>query len=165
MTSFVVLLGLLMMLCYSPHSNAFTVGNSGNSNSHHHLQLPSIATSNLLQTFTCSYSRFRSHDALPLRSSKSEEDTSPSNSSSSNNDENIYNNNSDEKIFERAMENHTVDANDQKDIMDELKWRSAKVNLEEANERAFQKKIKSRPWKLPYDDAVSETLLFFSIEY
>lgn len=46
-------------------------------------------------------------------------------------------------------------ANQQKEIMDEIAWRSMKIKLEEANTRAFQKKIKSRPWKLPYDDAVS----------
>ena len=45
--------------------------------------------------------------------------------------------------------------NQQKEIMDEIAWRSMKIKLEEANTRAFQKKIKSRPWKLPYDDAVS----------
>jgi len=37
--------------------------------------------------------------------------------------------------------------------MDEIAWRSTKVNLGEANTRAFLKKIRSRPWKLPYEDA------------
>ena len=58
----------------------------------------------------------------------------------------------DQQIFE----DNIVDlASEQKDMMKELEWRSMKVTLEEANTRAFQKRLKSRPWKLPYDDAVS----------
>lgn len=66
----------------------------------------------------------------------------------------------DRKIFERNI----VDlATDQKEMIKELEWRSNKVALEEANTRAFQKRLKSRPWKLPYDDAVSFFIVFEKI--
>eukprot|EP00553_Chaetoceros_curvisetus_P009972 CAMPEP_0204618064 /NCGR_PEP_ID=MMETSP0717-20131115/4837_1 /ASSEMBLY_ACC=CAM_ASM_000666 /TAXON_ID=230516 /ORGANISM="Chaetoceros curvisetus" /LENGTH=135 /DNA_ID=CAMNT_0051631723 /DNA_START=4 /DNA_END=411 /DNA_ORIENTATION=- len=42
---------------------------------------------------------------------------------------------------------------DQTAILDELTWRSKKVQLEEAEKERFQKRLKSKPWKLPYDDA------------
>lgn len=38
-------------------------------------------------------------------------------------------------------------------IMDELAWRSKKVQLEEAEAIRFQKRLKSKPWKIPYEDA------------
>ena len=68
-----------------------------------------------------------------------------------------YNENEMNLVFQEDNNeyNDIINNNNQKDIMDELAWRSMKVNLEEANIRAFQRKIKSRPWKLPYDDAVS----------
>ena len=81
------------------------------------------------------------------KSSKSEENTSNSSSNSGSSGSN-----DDEQIFEQNMDNLE---NEQTDIMKELAWRSMKVNLEEANDRRFQKRLKSRPWKLPYDDAVS----------
>mmetsp|Transcript_22047 Transcript_22047/g.33001 ORF Transcript_22047/g.33001 Transcript_22047/m.33001 type:complete len:181 (-) Transcript_22047:410-952(-) len=119
---------LLMFLCFPATAEAFNVCN------HHQLHANSLQLSN---DDVKSFFFNDRYSTSTLRSSKSEEDTSS-------------NENSDEQIFERAMENH---CDDQNEIMDELRWRSMKVNLEEANTRAFQKKIKSRPWKLPYDDA------------
>ena len=66
----------------------------------------------------------------------------------------------DRKIFECNI----VDlATEQREMMKELEWRSNKVALEEANTRDFQKRLKSRPWKLPYDDAVSLFVFFFGM--
>lgn len=42
---------------------------------------------------------------------------------------------------------------EQDKILDEIAWRSTKVRLEEANTRRFKKTLRSKPWKLPYDDA------------
>jgi hypothetical protein len=42
---------------------------------------------------------------------------------------------------------------EQDDILQEIAWRSTKVKLEEANTRRFQQTLRSKPWKLPYDDA------------
>lgn len=38
-------------------------------------------------------------------------------------------------------------------ILDEIKWRSKKVELEEENTRRFQKTLKRKPWKLPLEEA------------
>jgi len=38
-------------------------------------------------------------------------------------------------------------------MMDELALRSKKVQLEEAEAIRFQKRLKSKPWKIPYEDA------------
>jgi len=42
---------------------------------------------------------------------------------------------------------------EQDEILQEIEWRSNKVRLEEANTRRFQQTLRSKPWKLPYDDA------------
>lgn len=70
-------------------------------------------------------------------------------------DENNVDNDDDEKMFASNM-NIDNDIDGQKDIMSELAWRAKRIDLEEANTRAFKKTLKSRPWKLPYDDAVSK---------
>jgi len=43
----------------------------------------------------------------------------------------------------------------EKDMLDEIQWRSMKVKLEEDHQRRFQQSLKSKPRKLPYKDAVS----------
>lgn len=67
-------------------------------------------------------------------------------------DENNVDNDEDEKIFASNM-NIDNDIDGQKDIMSEIAWRAKRIDLEEAKDRAFKKALKSRPWKLPYDDA------------
>jgi hypothetical protein len=62
---------------------------------------------------------------------------------------------SDFEIFSKITDKSNDTQLKQRGIMDELEWRSAKITLEEANERAFLKRIRSKPWKLPYEDAVS----------
>ena len=51
------------------------------------------------------------------------------------------------------------DESSKQHMMDELEWRKAKVKLEESNEKAFLKRIRSKPWKLPYDEAVRYPIL------
>lgn len=78
-------------------------------------------------------------------STKDEEDPSDS-------DDGSYD---DSNLFESLNEEKAqkVNSHEEKKILDEIAWRSKKVELEEANTRRFQKMIKSKPWKLPYDDA------------
>jgi hypothetical protein len=49
-------------------------------------------------------------------------------------------------------------------MVEELHWRSLKVKLEEDHQRKFMQSLKSKPRKLPYEDAVSsESYLVFYI--
>ncbi len=60
----------------------------------------------------------------------------------------------DSEFFEGIVNEDTAGSDDdQTAILDELAWRSKKVQLEEAEKERFQKRLKSKPWKLPYDDA------------
>ena len=89
-------------------------------------------------------------------SSTLDDENDVDNEASPSNDNNLNeNDDEDEKIFALNM-NIENDIDGQKDLMSELAWRTERVNLEEANTRAFKKTLKSRPWKLPYDDAVSK---------
>merc|ERR1719223_1135411 len=60
---------------------------------------------------------------------------------------------SDFEIFSNITDERCDNELKQRGIMDELEWRLVKVKLEEANERAFLKRIRSKPWKLPYEEA------------
>lgn len=71
----------------------------------------------------------------------------------------------DSQLFEDAMmvsggnsdssdSNSDSNSNSNSDsIMDELAWRTNKIRLEEQNDRRFQKALRSKPWKLPYEVA------------
>ena len=55
---------------------------------------------------------------------------------------------SDLEIFLK-LEDENIDIKlDHREINEELAWRLAKVELEEANERSFLKRIRSIPWKI-----------------
>ena len=56
----------------------------------------------------------------------------------------------DSELFKNITE-YTND--EQNKLLDEIRWRSKKISLEEENTKRFQKRLKSRPWKLPYEDA------------
>lgn len=59
----------------------------------------------------------------------------------------------DSDIFQRFIDESKSSIFEQKDMIDELAWRFNKVQLEEQETKRFHRRIKSKPWKLPYDDA------------
>jgi len=61
----------------------------------------------------------------------------------------------DSELFESIITNELKSASqeEEEDVLMEIAWRSKKVELEEANTRRFQKRLKSKPWKLPYEVA------------
>ena len=63
--------------------------------------------------------------------------------------------------------NAIIDQADDKEehqVMDELAWRSKKVSLEEEETKRFQKRLKSKPWKLPYGEASKWVQANFGVE-
>ena len=58
----------------------------------------------------------------------------------------------DSDLFNDIIKNEDNEE-DQIKLLDELSWRSKKVSLEEADVKRFKKNLKSKPWKLPYEEA------------
>ena len=65
---------------------------------------------------------------------------------------------SDHEMFSN-LSHECIDSNVKQQMMDELEWRTAKVRLEESNEKSFLKRIRSKPWKLPYEESVRYAIL------
>ena len=63
------------------------------------------------------------------------------------------NNVGDDEMF-ASLNRRSIDIDEEKEIMGELAWRTKKISLEEANTRSF---LKSKPWKLPYEESVSDS--------
>jgi hypothetical protein len=59
----------------------------------------------------------------------------------------------DSDLFNDIIKNRANDEEDQNQLLDELSWRSKKVSLEEADVKRFKKNLKSKPWKLPYEES------------
>lgn len=59
----------------------------------------------------------------------------------------------DSDFFQRLVDESKNSVLQQKDMIHELSWRFHKVQLEEQETKRFHKRIKSKPWKLPYNDA------------
>ena len=59
----------------------------------------------------------------------------------------------DSELFESIITNELKSSQEEEEFLSEIAWRTKKVELEEANTRRFQKRLKSKPWKLPYADA------------
>jgi hypothetical protein len=59
----------------------------------------------------------------------------------------------DSEMFQSIVDDEDTDILHQKDIMNELSWRFDRSKLEEQEQNRFKKRIRSKPWKLPYNDA------------
>lgn len=59
----------------------------------------------------------------------------------------------DSEMFQDIVDDEDTCIIQQKDIMNELSWRFDRSKLEEQEQNRFKKRIRSKPWKLPYNDA------------
>jgi hypothetical protein len=59
----------------------------------------------------------------------------------------------DSEMFQGILDDADNSIMDQTDIMNELSWRLDRSKLEEQEQNRFRKRIQSKPWKLPYNDA------------
>jgi hypothetical protein len=59
----------------------------------------------------------------------------------------------DSEMFQGILDDADNSIMDQMDIMNELSWRLDRSKLEEQEQNRFRKRIQSKPWKLPYNDA------------
>lgn len=64
-----------------------------------------------------------------------------------------YTSEDDSDLFNDMITDETTNDEEQDQLMNELAWRSKQISLEEENTRRFTKALKSKPWKLPYEES------------